>query len=448
MQLTSEQVTSLAPDAASIKAAKGLSGRGKWPNIGKHDAVLWGECQGSGKKPYQVRVDLTGNAYKCSCPSRKFPCKHALGLMLLYVNEGGSFNDANTPDWVTEWINSRQARVEKKQAQAAAKQPADPKAKAKRETKRREQIQQGLDDLNTWLMDRLRSGFAELSVQPHSFWAEPAARLVDAQAPGLAAFIESMQSIAIRRADGWPADVLAVMGKLKLIIAAFSRFDTLSTAQQADLRAVLGWALDKDDVLVNGEAINDQWQVLAVSTEDKQRLRERRTWLHGVSTQRTALLLDFAFGTQPFSDNLLPGTTVQATLAFYPSAYPLRALLKDTPQTQSASPFHEPGEGGGGTWVNATQALTDYSHALAKNPWLQRYPLFIGKLTPWFQNEQFGLRDQDNREVPIAQEFLGIWDLLALSGGHPLTVFGEWRDNRWLPLAAWGERYSHLGGQS
>nr|WP_279163542.1 SWIM zinc finger family protein [Rhodococcus erythropolis] len=27
-------------------------------------------------------VDLRGPAYKCSCPSRKFPCKHALGLLV------------------------------------------------------------------------------------------------------------------------------------------------------------------------------------------------------------------------------------------------------------------------------------------------------------------------------------------------------------------------------
>jgi len=189
MPLTHEQIKTLAPDAASIKAAQGLSSRAKWPNCGQHENVLWGECKGSGKKPYQVRADIVENAFKCTCPSRKFPCKHTLGLMLLYANDNTAFQNTDTPEWVTEWIESRQAKAEKKQARAEekAQKQADPKAKAKREDKRRKQIQQGLDDLNTWLQDRLRAGFAELPQQSHSFWSEPAARLVDAQAPGLSA---------------------------------------------------------------------------------------------------------------------------------------------------------------------------------------------------------------------------------------------------------------------
>ena len=33
--------------------------------------------------PYRTVADLAGPASKCTCPSRKFPCKHALGLMLV-----------------------------------------------------------------------------------------------------------------------------------------------------------------------------------------------------------------------------------------------------------------------------------------------------------------------------------------------------------------------------
>lgn len=443
MQLTTDQITTLAPDAASMKAAQGLSGRAKWPRCGAHENVLWGECQGSGKKPYQVRVDLVENAFKCSCPSRKFPCKHALGLMLLYAHDSAGFQDTDTPEWVTEWIASRQARAEKKQARAEekAQKPADPKAKAKREDKRRALIRQGLSDLDTWLADRLRAGFSDLSLQPHSFWAEPAARLVDAQAPGLAVFIETIQDIALRRADGWPEEVLAVMGKLKLIIEAFSRYDSLSPEQQADLRAVLGWPLDKDEVLVSGETLSDQWWVLAISTQENQRLRERRTWLQGATSGRMALLLDFAYGTQPFSAHFLPGALLQGALAFYPGAWPLRALFKDTPQALAQSPPVTAAS-------DIASALQSYSRALAHNPWLQRYPLSIQGVIPWSLKQQAGLRDQHKHDLPLAREFQGIWELLALSGGHPLTVFGEWRDNRWLPLAVWGELYYHLGFQN
>ena len=58
--LTSESVLALAPDDASAKAARGLTSPAKWPTLGADDAAVWGECQGSGSKPYQTQVDLAG----------------------------------------------------------------------------------------------------------------------------------------------------------------------------------------------------------------------------------------------------------------------------------------------------------------------------------------------------------------------------------------------------
>ncbi len=71
----------LAPDAASQRAAAGL-GPPRWSGAGAAGDLVWGLCAGSAKQPYQAIVDLAGPAYKCSCPSRKFPCKHALALLL------------------------------------------------------------------------------------------------------------------------------------------------------------------------------------------------------------------------------------------------------------------------------------------------------------------------------------------------------------------------------
>ena len=63
----------LSPDDASAKAARGLTSIGKWPQLGANAQALWGECQGSGSKPYQTQVDLAGPAFKCTCPSRTQP---------------------------------------------------------------------------------------------------------------------------------------------------------------------------------------------------------------------------------------------------------------------------------------------------------------------------------------------------------------------------------------
>src|SRR3954463_10138164 len=82
---TADQVLALAPDAASRKAGSKLGTAGPWSEAGSAGGSVWGLCKGSGSRPYQTIVDVAGSeapAYKCSCPSRKFPCKHALGLLL------------------------------------------------------------------------------------------------------------------------------------------------------------------------------------------------------------------------------------------------------------------------------------------------------------------------------------------------------------------------------
>ncbi len=93
MNLNADQVVALAPDAASVKAGRDLVKPAKWPTLGQSADLLWGECQGSGGKPYQVSVDLDGLAFKCTCPSRKFPCKHGLGLLLLAVEKPSAVQD-------------------------------------------------------------------------------------------------------------------------------------------------------------------------------------------------------------------------------------------------------------------------------------------------------------------------------------------------------------------
>ena len=105
MQLSEDQIIKLAPDAASVKAGKGLASVAKWVLRGASDRALWGHCQGSGKNPYQTQVDLQNIAFKCSCPSHKFPCKHSLGLLFLHASRPDLFMIGEEPDWVKEWVS-------------------------------------------------------------------------------------------------------------------------------------------------------------------------------------------------------------------------------------------------------------------------------------------------------------------------------------------------------
>ncbi|MEO1378364.1 MAG: SWIM zinc finger family protein [Cyanobacteria bacterium J06635_10] len=99
---TQEQIVALAPDASSAKNGKALATSSKWSSLGYNEKAVWGEVQGSGKNPYQTQIDLSEPAFKCSCPSRKKPCKHGIVLFLLLISEPKLFTQNIPPESVND----------------------------------------------------------------------------------------------------------------------------------------------------------------------------------------------------------------------------------------------------------------------------------------------------------------------------------------------------------
>src|SRR5687768_17431342 len=121
---TEQDALNLTEDEQTRRDGTKLATRSKWPTLGVDDLAIWGQCQGSGKAPYRVSVDKDELAYRCSCPSKKFPCKHTMGLLILFAKDQKLFTQSDAPGWVTEWLESRQKRAEKEaekqEARAAA----------------------------------------------------------------------------------------------------------------------------------------------------------------------------------------------------------------------------------------------------------------------------------------------------------------------------------------
>ena len=106
MAISLEKIEQMAPDQASLAAAKKLLKPGKWPTLADNGAgIVWGECQGSGATPYRIAVTEADAGYKCTCPSRKFPCKHSLALMWMRAEGLAPFVPGTLPQWVEDWLN-------------------------------------------------------------------------------------------------------------------------------------------------------------------------------------------------------------------------------------------------------------------------------------------------------------------------------------------------------
>lgn len=430
---TMERILALAPDPASAKAGQGLSSPRKWVSLGQSERVLWGECQGSGANPYQTQIDLNEPAFKCTCPSRKFPCKHAIGLFLMLGPKVPAI-DGTPPDWVTKWISSRDEKQQaKKDKSEKPSEIVDPAAQAKRAADRLARITAGIDDLRTWLYDLVRNGFASIPADAR-FFEQPAARLVDAQAPGAARMVREIASLR-SAGEQWPALMLAHVARLFLLTEAFTRLNDLPPGTQADVRTLLGIPTKEEDVLA-GDATRDTWLVLGQKVEEEERLRTIRTWLFGQNTGRPALLLEFSYAGQPLKSTLIPGSRFEADLAFYPSACPLRAVIKQ--RHSETQPVNSPvGH------ANITLALEAYSAALALHPWLERFPLPLQNLSLLRHNERWLLRDESGRTLALAPRYPYTWELLAISGGASMSLFGEFDGGTVTPFSIISEGTFH-----
>ncbi len=442
IQFSPDQVLSLAPDEGSRKNARALaSSPHKWSTLGRSEQAVWGSCQGSGADPYRCQIDLNGPGFKCSCPSRKLPCKHVLGLFLLYASQPEHFEASEPPDWVSTWLARRAEQSERRAAktenrsgeqeeQAAQERRA---AQARRTAEREKKVRAGIADLDTWLCDLLHQGLASAQSQPHAFWENTAGRLVDAQAPGLARMVRDMAGIPAS-GEGWQGRLLDALSHLYLAMEGYRRIETLPDTVQEDLRSLIGFTIKQEDLLASTPGITDTWLVMGRHTQEENNLRTRRLWLWGTETARSALLLSFAIAGNDFEPGPAPGMVLQGELVFYPSAYPLRAAVRSQQAIGPIGANHLPGCAG---FLEATGA---YAAALAQHPWIERFPMAVKQVTPFQENGEWGLCDEQRRWVPLARNFLHAWRLMAISGGRPLGVFGEWNGNCLLPLSAWSGR--------
>jgi len=445
---TKERVLALAPDAASAKAGQGQSSPTSWSMLGRTDQALWGEIKGSGQKPYQVRIDLHAPAFKCSCPSRKFPCKHALGLLLILAEQSTCLAPSDPPDWVNEWLTERDKRAEKreKKSEADASKPVDVVAQAKRAAQRESKIRAGLDELARFVGDVLRQGLASAQSQSPRSWEEMAARMVDAQASGLARLVRELGQ-TVQSEDGWQSRFLRRAARLNLALQGYSRIETLAPEVQADLRTIVGWTQSRDELLTLPVVVGN-WCVVAQQVDEEDRLTVQRTWLLRQPDGAPALLLAFAAGGQPLETAPMVGTVIQAQLIYYPSATPLRAMIKQC-EGEPLPLVDIPGID------TIDKALVDFSQAIARNPWLERWPAALSAVTivpprsTRQENRGWRLQDQDGRELPVSSRFTDAWTLAAIAGGCPVTVFGEWDGEYFFPYgASTGEAYFALSRRS
>ncbi|MFP5487901.1 MAG: SWIM zinc finger family protein, partial [Acidimicrobiia bacterium] len=427
-------VASVAPTPRALATAEPLAVPARWVSLGADDRALWGRCRGSGAEPYDTMVDHVRVSWRCTCPSRKLPCKHALALLVLWVRGGVPPGSAPAP--VQEWLGRTDQRAGGTTPDRPGAVPAghdrpdsepperpdgdDGSAAPDRDdldrsrNERLARMLEGLAELDRWLEDRMRTGLADPALARYETWDRLAARLVDTRAGSLANRVRRLAGLVGASPD-WHAEVLAELGLLHLIAQAGRRVPDLPGPLADAVAVVAGWQVKQADVLA-GVPETDEWFVAGRSDTREDRIEVRRWWLRGMRSGRWAMLLSFAAYQQSLDDSFVPGTVVHADLHRYPGGS-LRALAGE--RHADPLPFAD-----GPRAVSVAGACDEIGAVVAAEPWLERFPATV-LAAPSVIDGRWVLTDATG-SLPMVGPDRALATLLAASQGAPVPVTIEW----------------------
>lgn len=445
MPLDHDAITALAPDQASLKAANGLTKAKKWPLRAQSEAdhLVWGECQGSGANPYRTVFDTANHSYKCTCPSRKFPCKHVLALMWMFADDPSPFQPGAVPDWVSDWLGRRRTTGSKPAASAdksavgksldearveTPEKPTDPKAEARRQAaaeKRAKDTETALfaatEDLQQWISDQLRTGLAGFLDDMTDRCRSIAARLVDGKAQALAGRLDELPAkLMPLNAEERLETALLELGKIVILTKAWRK-----NPSDPELRRAVATSETRESLFENPAVlrVSSHWEVIGeeiVTRRDG--MVSQATWLLNLGEgPGFAVLLDFFQATLGRrSSAFVMGEQFEAELLFYPARVPLRAILGER-KAGGSEKIAWPS-------ANGSDPLTPFLDAQDAAPWLTHGPILLpaGRFCrtgteTWWQSEdgQHALRTDNTPPAHVAgmqlSSSVGLWDGKRLS---------------------------------
>ncbi|NME70476.1 SWIM zinc finger family protein [Flammeovirga aprica] len=440
MNITEEYIQSIAPTTTAFGAGKKLSIPAKWLSYGKSERGLWGELKGSGKKPYRTQIDTVDFAYKCSCPSRQFPCKHGIALMLLYVGLDGKVEEKDEPEWVKEWLDKRTVKKEKVTEKEELTEEDITKKnnnKLKTEAKRFAEVQSGVEELELWLKDMVRIGFLELPNQRKKIDAL-SKRMIDAKANRLSNWVRSYAELNFNNEQVWREEAMRTTAKLFLLIKTFNNYNQLSPLWQQTIKTLVGWNQSTKELINDPEAesLEDHWLVVGQETTERDGITTQKSWLLGLQTNRNALILSFKTNYSNFDHSLSTGMLFEGTLKFFPSITPLRAVVSkqnfNLKELKVLPDFMD----------NMNEIYQLRAETLKKNPWELEQLVCLKSVQLVLQEKGNLICDTFQNYIPIEddcpEDVLLNW--YALEGSSPAHIVGLFRNGKLLPLGLFNQQ--------
>lgn len=190
-KITKEYIEQQAPDVATIKNAISLCNKNSFilqSRTENHD-LYFAECKGSGKNNYKVSADFSvenQTIFRCSCPSRKLPCKHSIGLLQDILN-GSQYQVADIP----EDILAKREKAEKREAKKAEviDNPKPKKVNKAAKLKKMKKQLEGLEIGEKLISEILEKGVSNIDNQATSVYSNIAKEFGNYYLIGLQSYV-------------------------------------------------------------------------------------------------------------------------------------------------------------------------------------------------------------------------------------------------------------------
>ena len=137
------------------------------------------------------------------------------------------------------------------------------------------------------------------------------------------------------------------------------------------------------------------------------------------------VVLDFAAQGEALATPQLAGALLDVTVARYPGSAPQRAMFTGPVASRGLA-------GSLGAGCSIAEALDLESAAVALSPWRERHPVLFAEVRVCPGGSGW-LRDGSGDALPLIGA--SVDSLLALTGSHPVHMFGELEEGRVRPLS-------------
>lgn len=216
-QITEQQILAIAPNPAAASNGKKISQKGGFVRLEKSadETFYMGECTGSGRSNYITSADFINPeapVYRCSCPSRQFPCKHSLALLYEMVAQK-EFTVCEIPEAILKKREKKQPKEKEtiseedmtpeEAAKAAKKKEASKRASKAAKSKKLKKQLEGLEMAAKLVQDLMRAGLGTMGGTALETYRQLSKQLGDYYLPGPQRLLnELILEIAAFQKDG------------------------------------------------------------------------------------------------------------------------------------------------------------------------------------------------------------------------------------------------------